>query len=195
MKFLNRNTYRRAWKGGEFFSILLLIAAMVSIPAGAGAQFIVSTVEVDAEISATTIQNLEFDAAPVRTGKTSVKLGDPEMGVFRVQGYRYQQLILSLDTPTQLEHEHPDIEETVPVQLDYAYNNRGKNNSANVVKFHSGSTNVTLTGRRSAHRGSPRADHSQFEQARMYIYVYGSVDIGNVQPGIYKNEAIVRIEY
>ncbi len=174
--------------------IILVIACFLIPVRQAQAQFIYFSMEVEPELSATTLEDLDFGTIPVESGRSSIGLGEAGMGVFMLRGLQYQRLTFELEVPEELNHELPGIDATIPIDLNFAYNNRGTNNSNTATIVDGLDATLTLLGD-DFQAGQPISEYLQSNWAQMYIYVYGSIEIGNVPSGVYKNQVTVRVEY
>lgn len=175
---------------------LFLILLNVLSVSTANAQFVNFTFELETEFSASTEEDLNFGTLPVQSGINRIGLGDQGMGVVMFRGIRYQRLYITVDEPDQLLHSDSDNNSAIPIDLNFAYNNRGEDNPDGSTELDEYGTSLTLLGQGvDFSEAEGLNEYLQSEWANMYIYVYGSVEVGNVSPGVYKNQVTVSIEY
>ena len=165
-------------------------------PMAANAQFVNLSMQIETEFSATTEKNLDFGTIAVQSGQKRINLGDPGMGVVTFRGLRYQRLIISVDEPERLVHAGEEEDRSIPLELNFAYNNRGSNTPEQSMALDEAGTSLTLLGEGVDLRETRGlSEYLQSEWANMYIYIYGAVNVGNVPTGVYKNQVTVSIEY
>lgn len=166
------------WLATAFFLFIL-----VAIPLCTQGQFIDLRLRIDSELTATTEQQLSFGKLPSNSGRKSIELGSLNMGVFSITGLEKQRLLIDLQKPDQLIHDNPAIEETVPLQLfaRYAYTAQGYDGS------------VPLTESTNSIKIKSNPDPGPWNT--IYLFIYGSVDIGNVPDGVYSNQIVLNVEY
>lgn len=151
------------------------------------AQFINLQLTIESEISTTVEQNLSFGELAPNTGLKYIELGDLNMGVFSIRAYRTQTLFLELDVPESMVNTNPAITESIPIDLNLAYNNSGQNDPERSIALtnNSGFVNVSPNGTNS----------NQDFWRQLYLYVYGSIEIGNIPNGEYYADIILNINY
>ena len=148
-----------------------------SITSPLHAQFINLQLKVEPELSATVEQNLDFGTQVTNSGRTTVQLGDVNMGVFSIRAFHTQNLYISLQYPDQF-----------PLELDMAYNNQGTNDATNANLLDANRGLVSIHER-------TQAEFDQEIWKEMYIYVFGAIDVGNIPNGVYTADIILTIDY
>ncbi|MFD2532496.1 hypothetical protein [Gracilimonas halophila] len=159
-----------------------------SITSPLNAQFINLQLKVEPELSATVEQNLDFGTQVTNSGRTTVQLGDVNMGVFSIRAFHTQNLYISLQYPDQLTNEDPGIENQIPLELDMAYNNQDTNDATNANLLDANRGLVSIHER-------TQAEFDQEIWKEMYIYVFGAIDVGNIPNGVYTADIILTIDY
>ena len=188
-------TYYVGRSGSAALAGIMCMLMTLLVPHTVGAQFVNFSMEIEPEFSATTEKNLDFGTIAVQSGEKRINLGDPGMGVVAFRGLRYQRLFVSVDEPDRLVHAEEE-DQYIPIDLMFAYNNRGSNTPEQSMVLDEAGTSLTLLGEGfdlSQTRGL--SEYLQSEWANMYIYIYGAVDVGNVPTGVYENQVTVSIEY
>lgn len=151
------------------------------------AQFINLQLTVESEISTTVEQNLNFGELTTNTGLKYIELGDLNMGVFSIRAYHTQTLFLELDVPEFMVNANPAITDSIPIELNLAYNNSGQNDPARST------TLINNRGFVDVRPNNTRSDGEYWKQ--LYLYVYGVIEIGNIQNGDYYADIILNINY
>lgn len=195
MRQLHFKTYkpRKKLRNALISGLLVILLGFLS-PFLAEAQFVNLSMEVETELSVVTIKDLDFGTAPVESGKLQIRPGDPGIGIFKVRGLRNLQLFISFDAPKKLRHAEPNVDASIPIDLKFAYNNRGHNNSRQATRIDGRNTSLTLSGRE-GEVNETLSEYFKTEWANMYLYVFGTLNIGNIPAGIYKENITVTIEY
>ncbi|MDR9416346.1 MAG: hypothetical protein RI564_08680, partial [Gracilimonas sp.] len=148
------------------------------------AQFINLQIRVEPELSATVEQDLSFGTLVSNYGRSEIQLGDVNMGVFNIRAFYTQNLYIDLEYPDVLINEDPENNDQIPIELFMAYNNRGNNNpaNANVLSGNNGLISI---------HESTEADFDRKIWEEMYLYVYGSIDVGNIANGVYSGDIVL----
>ncbi|MGN8226833.1 hypothetical protein [Gracilimonas sp. BCB1] len=154
----------------------------------AEAQFINLQLKVEPELSATVEQNLDFGTLISNTGRTEIQLGDVNMGVFSIRAFHTQNVYINLQYPAVLTHNQTGINEEIPLTLNMSYNNTGTNSI-------SSSTSIPASGRMVSIHDNTNLINPNEIWKRLYIYVYGSIEVGNIPNGIYTGEVILSVDY
>ncbi len=105
------------------------------------------------------------------------------MGIFSITALENQILLVTLDKPTELRHENPGIDDIIPMELSsrYAYAARNYENSYPMSQTVS---NIKVNS---------NSDSSPWNS--IYIFIYGSVEVGNIPDGTYANEIVLNVVY
>lgn len=162
--------------------LLVVIQSLVN-SVDSQAQFIDLQLDIDSRITAQTEQPLEFGTIMTNSGRRVIELGSPNMGIFSITALENQMLLVTLDKPTELRHENPAIDDVIPLDLSsrYAYSARNYENS------------YPLPGTISSIKVEPNAEPGPWNS--IYIFMYGSVDIGDVREGTYANNIVLNVVY
>jgi hypothetical protein len=168
--------------------ILLIILFNLGITAAVSAQFINLRLTVEPELRATVIQPLDFGTQITNSGRTSIELGDANMGIFSVRAYHTQNIFIDLQYPDALENNEPGVTADIPLELGMSFNNSGTDNPQNSTPLPLNEGLVSIT-----QNTTPETDADVWKQ--MYIYVYGSIVIGNIPNGIYTGDIILNLDY
>jgi hypothetical protein len=168
--------------------ILLIILFNLGITAAVSAQFINLRLTVEPELRATVIQPLDFGTQITNSGRTSIELGDANMGIFSVRAYHTQNIFIDLQYPDALENNEPGVTADIPLELGMSFNNSGTDNAQNSTPLPLNEGLVSIT-----QNTTPETDADVWKQ--MYIYVYGSIVIGNIPNGIYTGDIILNLDY
>ncbi|WP_440999232.1 hypothetical protein [Fodinibius sp. SL11] len=147
------------------------------------AQFIDLRLDIDSEITAQTEQPLDFGTLMTNTGRRMIELGSINMGIFSITALENQMLLVTLDKPTELRHNNPAVDDVIPLELfsRYGYSTQNYENSNPLPDA---TSNIKV---------EPNPKPGPWNS--IYIFIYGSVDIGDVQDGTYANEIVLNVEY
>ena len=162
---------------------LLLIWGFLLAPNNVMAQFIDLTLDIDAEITARTEQPLDFGTLTTNSGRRSINLGSVNMGIFSITALENQVLLINSNMPAELLHDNPAISDVVPIDLQSRYGYSSENFEAS-ESLPSGMSSIKV---------ETNPDPGPWNT--IYLFIYGSVDIGNISDGIYANNIIVNVEY
>jgi hypothetical protein len=161
----------------------LLILSLFVVPHNAHAQFIDVSLNVDSKLTASTERALDFGTLTANSGRQTIQLGSPNMGIFSITALENEMLLVTLTKPTQLRHEDAGIGRVVPLELvaRYGYSLQNIQNSS------------LLPEAVSKIKVEPNTDPSPWNN--IYIFIYGTVNIGNIPDGNYYNDIILNVEY
>ena len=164
--------------------ILLNMMALLPIQA----QFINLQLSIDAELTATVEQPLDFGTQLTNSGRVEIGLGDVNMGIFSIRAYRTQNVYIELSYPPALRPSSPEISAQIPLDLDIAYNNSGTNNVDNAQPLTSESGFIAIS------ENTQAATNSDIWK-QLYIYVYGAIEVGNIPNGIYTGDIVLTVDF
>ncbi|MDZ7807190.1 MAG: hypothetical protein U5K71_08740 [Gracilimonas sp.] len=165
-------------------SLLICLFATTSV----SAQFINLRLTVEPELRATIVQPLDFGIQITNSGRTTIQLGDANMGIFSVRAYHTQNIYIDLQYPDALENSEPGVTADIPLELGMSFNNSGNDNPQNSTPLPLNEGLVSIT-----QNTTPELEADVWKQ--MYIYVYGSIVIGNIPNGIYTGDIVLNLDY
>ncbi|MCP9290088.1 MULTISPECIES: hypothetical protein [Gracilimonas] len=168
--------------------IFSILAIFFILSTNSIAQFINLQLKIEPELSATVEQNLDFGTLISNTGTTEIQLGDVNMGVFSIRAFYTQNVYINLEYPEVLVHSQAGISQEIPLSLNMSYNNSGTNSitSANSIPASGGMVSI--------HDNTNLTNPSEIWK-QLYIYVYGSIEVGNIPNGVYTGEVILSVDY
>lgn len=152
------------------------------------AQYINLRLTVEPELRASVLQPLDFGVQVTNSGRTEIQLGDANMGVFSIRALYTQNVYIELQYPDALKNNEPGVTANIPLELNMSYNNTGSDNPQNSTPLPLNSGLVSI-----AENTSPEPDDEVWKQ--MYIYVFGSIEIGNIPNGLYTGDIILSLDY
>lgn len=164
--------------------MLLFLPFLLTAPAENGySQFLDLELDVDSELTATTERPLHFGTLSPNSGRVEIPFGAVNMGIFSIRALELQNLVVSIDMPEELHHDNPAVEEAVPLDLQarYGYSPQNYQTSEPLPELTSSITVAPTPG---------PGPWSIF-----YIFIYGSVNLGNVPDGVYGNDIVLNVEY
>lgn len=172
--------------------IALLFLFLVSVSTtSVNAQFINIELVIEPELSATVVNDLDFGNLIINSGEQFIELGDPSMGIFSIKGFKNQRVYLDIDFPEELIHLNPAIEDAIPISLSLAANNSGVEDYRNSFPIEGNNAIVAMHEYESIE--SYRNNKEVWET--LYVYVFGSITIGNVSNGTYEGDIFLSVEY
>lgn len=151
--------------------------------------------------------DLDFGILVQNEGLKSIPIANAK--VLTLEGVKYLDVIVDITADNELLlNGNPacsgDPSCSIPLTIDAAYANRGENNIAQ-ARFFSISGNTGTTQFRILRRGSgppgppPTPEHKGFNpslyEETAYIYLFGSVNVGNVSSGSYSGQVTVSVVY
>ncbi len=164
---------------------LFLILFLLNPLLGFG-QYINIQIELEPEFQTEVVSELNFGDIVVGSGEKSIQLGDSNMGIFSVTGINSQSVRLSIDTPSTLTHSDPSITDSIPFDIRASYNNSGENTIQGSEPIN-GDIAYTVINR--------NALKNQFEWQTMYVFIYGTIMVGNIQDGVYNGFIRLTVDY
>lgn len=164
----------------------VILAIGLGAPVTSTAQFLNIQIDVEPEVETTVEQSLDFGQVITGAGLQFIPPGSPNMGIFKIRGLRTQRLIIQIDADEELLHSNPDILDRIPVNLQATYTNFGIEDFELSEPLNDISRSIVLE----SPLGNPSAAWSS-----IFVYIYGSVDIGNVRDGVYTGNVVLTVIY
>ena len=174
--------------------ISLLLITQLVLTGILFSQSIQFSVYVASELNATKQQDLDFQDVITNQGLTPINLGDPGMGVFAVTGNNELDVVVTMTAPTNL----TDGSNNIPFTLNFAYANKGVDDINDAILVPSNSIRFQLLEQSGRPTGPPPTPpHSGYipTESTAYIYIFGSLDIGDVPPGAYTGTVTLTVDY
>lgn len=110
------------------------------------------------------------------------------MGIFSIRAFHTQNIYIELQYPEALVNNEPGVEANIPLNLGMAYNNTGTENPQNSRPLPLNEGLVSIT-----QNTTQELEAEVWKQ--MYVYVYGSIVIGNIPNGIYTGDIVLSLDY
>ncbi|MDR8390857.1 hypothetical protein NC796_06900 [Aliifodinibius sp. S!AR15-10] len=168
----------------QLLGLGLFVLLFLGIPLKQGnCQFLDLQLQVDSELRATTEQPLNFGTLSTNSGLVEIRLGAVNMGIFSIRALENQNLLIALNTPAELSHDNPAIKESIPLNLETRYGYSPQNYQASSMLPESGNS-ITVA-----------PTDGQGPWSTFYIFVYGSIEIGDIPEGTYSDEIFLSVEY
>lgn len=150
------------------------------------AQFINIQINVEPQVDTTVEQPLDFGQAITGVGLQDIPLGSPNMGIFQIRALQTQRLLLSIEMDSELRHEDPLVDATIPLNLRAAFTNTGLNDYQQSIPFGSDLQAVIV---------NPPAQNPNAVWSSIFVYIYGDINIAAVPVGVYRGEILLTIVY
>lgn len=168
--------------------ILALLSLTFSTVQDLNAQFINLQIRIEPEITAKVEQNLNFGELVIGSGTKNIGLGDLNMGVFSIRALYTQSIYLSMSTSNALVHTNPLINDEIPIELRIAYNNTGDNNANRSIELTDDL--IYLPVYEDLVNPNPQTVWQE-----LYLYVFGTIEVGQVATGEYATDITMIIQY
>lgn len=168
----------------RFVPTLFLGITIIFLAAAPGyAQFLNLELEIDAKLTAQTEQSLNFGTLQTNSGHQNISFGSTNMGIFSITALENQVLLITIDKPTHLNHSNPSIEDQIPLNIftRYGYSAQDFQNSQQLIQ-----STQSLQVETNPEPGPWNS---------IYLFIYGSVDIGNISEGVYSNNIVLDVQY
>lgn len=169
-------------------SLISLYFLFILFNTSINAQFINLQIKVEPELSIEVDQSLNFGNIVSNSGQQFINLGDVNMGVFNIKAIYTQSMFIELNTPEALLSDNPDVDDEIPIDLSVAFNNTGINDASNSILL------ANNQGYISVYNESTGSQPSNIWQ-HLYLYVYGSIYVGDIPNGDYSGEILLQIDY
>ncbi len=166
----------------KFYILILLTIQLTNI---AEAQFVNIEFEIEPELSASVEQNLSFGEQIAGAGQIDINLGDLNVGIFSIRAINTQSLHVMLNYPESLINSSNFTGDGIFLNLKLAYN----------IDENNARTSTTLPNSLGLINLNEHQTNDSDIWKLVYIYVFGSIEIGNVSPGIYEGNIHLNIEY
>jgi len=165
-------------------------------------QTITFSVYVESELSATNEQDFMFGSLNPGDGIISINLGDGTMGIISIFGNGDLDVIVTLDSPTQLTHTGSSTD-VMPFTMNFAYANHNVNDWTTATLVSSGNTARFKIRERDIGPASAPPDPSIRKNsgspisanATAYIYFYGNCTVGSIDSGSYTGTITLSVNY
>ena len=167
------------------FAKILSLFFVLILPQALSAQFMNIQISIEPELSAEVEQVLTFGNVISNSGILEIKLGDLSTGIFSIRAIRSQSLYIQLIHPNALLRVNNPTDQ-IPLSLQISYNNSGNNNVSNAQVLEGSSGAIIIDG--------SEKNSGEF-WLKLYLYLYGYIDVGNVPNGIYKGDVVLFISY
>lgn len=166
------------------YLLFILLFCVTSV--SGTAQFINIQLTIEPELSTKVEQSLNFGTQVTGSGRHVVALGDPNMGVFSIKALYTQEIRISLISPDNLTSLESNAQ--IPIDLNIAYNNRGKDIPEESILLTDKIGYTTIFDQNL----TIQPDEVWQE---LFVYVFGSIEIGNVPNANYEGDVILNVEY
>lgn len=166
-----------------FYIAFLLPVLLFCLPEKAYPQFMDLHLDIDSELTARTEHPLNFGTIQANSGRQAIEFGDVNMGIFSITALEKQLLLVMLNKPKNLSHDNPAVEDRIPVYINARYGyNRQDFRDAELLH----SSTIALRVKENSNSGPWNT---------IYLFLYGSIEVGNVAEGIYSNNIILEVQY
>lgn len=179
------------------FSLLIGLLLLFGMNVSLHAQTIQFSVHVSSSIDAVKDQDMDFDMLTTGSGLHEINLGDSGMGKFAITGNEELDVIVTMTSDPNLEHTGISTD-VIPFTLEFAYANRGADDINQAIVATGGVARFQLLKRETGPAGVPPTPPSALHiptQATAYIYIYGNMTVGSIDPGSYTGNVDLSVIY
>ncbi|PWN06944.1 DUF4402 domain-containing protein [Rhodohalobacter mucosus] len=169
-----------------FKSISILVVLFLIIAGNSAAQSFTIELDVEPRVETTVNRSLDFGQIVAGTGFQQIPLGSPTMGVFQIRTLNAQNLIISLDPSSELVHQELGRMASIPLNLQVNYTQNGVDDYRQSVPLTGFERYITL---------DPPPQNPQSAWTSVFLYVYGSIELGMVPSGVYTGEVVLSVVY
>lgn len=159
-------------------------------------------------ITLTKLSDLDFGYIIANSGLQEINLNSPDISTITIQGVKYLDVTIELDAGTELllngnSAFAGDASKAIPFTLEAAYANNGQDNTSeakliNINSANYGSVRLPIKQRETIPPGPPPTPpHENYipPTETAYLYIYGYINVGQVDAGSYFNSLTVTITY
>ncbi len=175
-------------------TLILLLGAIWQPVLGQTINF---SIHVASSLDASKDSDMTFPEVMSGDGLTAIDLGDGGMGVFAISGNEELDVEVIMTAPTELTHASLPAY-TMPLDLSFAYANRGVNDVNQAVTVSGTTARFQLKERESGPAGAPptppNASHTP-NIVTAYIYIFGTIDVGSIASGSYGGTVELSVQY
>lgn len=172
--------------------IIITILFLV-LPLGVKAQMLALNTEAPADITVTILSDgiLEYGNVFQNQGLVQIQLLDPGTEVISIEGHFNKSVTVTITPPPGLQL---DASNSLPFTLGAAYANNEENNKGDATLFSGNSATFAI---REGGGGPPRGGRGGggSPTATAYLYIFGDINVGNVNAGAYSGIINVFVEY
>lgn len=153
------------------------------------AQFVNVDLEIDPEIKAVVINPIEFPEVVINSGRVSIGLGEPTMGVFGITAFSTQTISIQITYPDYLSSNSGSENDRIPIEINSYYNNRGNNDYRSALPLENNTGVISILDSEEYLKNP----NSYWET--LYIYLVGAINVGNISEGNYFGDIQLVVEY
>ncbi|MDZ7771880.1 MAG: hypothetical protein U5K31_03955 [Balneolaceae bacterium] len=145
-------------------------------------------------------ESLDFGSVINGEGNVSVDLGDdPGMAVLSITGVKYLDVVVTITKPDALLPIDPGVTDEIPfTTLEAAYANHGDNDYLKAKMMGNLQARFPILERQFLPPGpppDPPIEGVSPPSETAYIYLWGSINVGNVAAGDYSATIDITVEY
>lgn len=164
------------------FGVLFLCLTVTS----STAQTVKFSFDVQPELGIEVLQDINFGTVVSNSGRQQIDLGNSQMGVFKIKALAAQSARLTLQTPEYLSASNSENNKTIPISLEAAYS-ANPSGYADSIPFKEGTLDISLGD------GNMASLSPSWETG--FVFVYGTIKVGEVQKGLYSGTLVLNITY
>lgn len=143
---------------------------------------------VEEEFSIKNVRHIDLGLLQPGFGWVQFQKQDYSAGQFSISASENVNIIVSYVAPEELVK---DVDNTLPVKMEAAYLNDGTNNARNAITFDNNNAVFQINN------SGLMVDQmdARIHKLECWLYFYGNVYVGDVEPGVYYGFLQVRVEY
>ena len=174
----------KVWRNIVTSFVSTLFFLLFGLSCQGQAQTVRFNMDVQPELGVEVLQDLNFGTVVTNSGTHQIRLGNPQMGIFKIRALAAQSAILTLHKPDRLTPSgEQDTTNTIPLNLDAAYAPEATNYQ-DYLPFANEELKITLSGNN---------DEQVWDTG--YVYIFGNIEVGDIAPGSYSGTFVLNVVY
>lgn len=173
--------------------LLVGILFLLLPSSGIHAQMLAFNIEAPPELEVTILSDgvLDYGNLLQNQGQVQIMLTDPGTEVISIEGHFNERVTVTITPPSALQL---DASNTLPFTLGAAYANNEDNNKADATLFSGNTASFFIReGGGPPPRGGRQGGGPP--TATAYLYIFGDINVGNVNAGTYTGVINIFVEY
>lgn len=169
-------------------AVLCLAAIIILFQNNARAQIMRLQFVVEEEFSIRNVRYVNPGLLQHGLGWVAFQNHDLSAGHFSISASENVNILVTYEAPEELTK---DADNTLPVKIEAAYLNDGTNNARNAITFNDNNAFFQINN---SGLMVDKMD-ARIHKLECWVYFYGSIYLGDVEPGVYYGFLKVRVEY
>ena len=152
-------------------------------------QFVNVDLDIEPELKTVVINPIEFPEVVINSGLITIGLGEPTMGVFGITAFSTQTVNIRVSYPEYLTKDSGEEKDRIPIEINSYYNNRGNNDYRRALPLQNNTAVISVLD------ADVYDERSSNYWETLFIYLTGSINVGNISEGNYYGDIELVVEY